>query len=75
MRRALEEGASHNLPGAGKPLPDLTEGYDPDWWAKRLVRREGVNLQDRQSERPRPGSEAAGTGAERERCPPERKPR
>jgi Domain of unknown function (DUF1992) len=44
IHKAREEGAFDNLPGAGKPLPDLDQGYDPDWWVKKLVRREGVSL-------------------------------
>ena len=43
IRLAHEEGAFDNLPGAGKPL-DLGESYDPDWWVKKLVRRERVSL-------------------------------
>jgi uncharacterized small protein (DUF1192 family) len=42
--RAHEEGQFDNLEGAGKPLPGLTDGYDPDWWAKKLVQREGVSI-------------------------------
>lgn len=44
IRRAQEEGAFDRLEGAGKPLPDLTAPYDPDWWAKKLVRRERVSI-------------------------------
>ena len=44
IRRAREEGRFDNLEGAGKPLPGLTEGYDPDWWAKKLVERERVSV-------------------------------
>ena len=44
MRQAQEEGQFNNLAGAGKPLPGLTEGYDPDWWTKKLVRRERVSI-------------------------------
>jgi len=44
IRQAQEEGAFENLPGAGKPLPDLGESYDPDWWVKKLIRRENVSL-------------------------------
>ena len=44
IRLADEEGAFDNLPGAGEPLPDLGETYDPDWWVKKLVRREGVSM-------------------------------
>jgi DnaJ homologue, subfamily C, member 28, conserved domain len=44
IRRAREDGAFDNLPGAGKPLPDLEGGYDPDWWVKKLVQRERVSV-------------------------------
>jgi uncharacterized small protein (DUF1192 family) len=44
IRRAQEDGQFDNLEGAGKPLPGLDNGYDPDWWAKKLVRREGVSI-------------------------------
>ncbi len=44
IRLAREEGAFENLPGAGKPLADLGDRYDPDWWVKRLVQREKVSM-------------------------------
>jgi hypothetical protein len=44
IRLAREEGAFDNLAGAGKPLADLGESYDPDWWVKKLVRREKVSM-------------------------------
>jgi len=44
IRLAREEGAFDNLPGAGKPFSDLGEGYDPDWWVKKLIRREKVSI-------------------------------
>jgi hypothetical protein len=44
IRQAREEGAFDDLPGAGKPLADLEQAYDPDWWVKKLVRREGVSV-------------------------------
>jgi hypothetical protein len=37
---AMAEGAFDDLPGAGKPIPDLDGAYDPAWWAKKWVRRE-----------------------------------
>ncbi len=43
IRRAREDGAFDNLEGAGKPLTDLDQGYDPDWWVKKLIRREKVS--------------------------------
>jgi DnaJ homologue, subfamily C, member 28, conserved domain len=44
IRLAHEDGAFDNLAGAGKPLADLGDSYDPDWWVKKLVRREQVSL-------------------------------
>jgi hypothetical protein len=44
IRVATEAGAFDNLPGAGKPLPNLDEVYDPDWWVKQLVKREQVSM-------------------------------
>jgi uncharacterized small protein (DUF1192 family) len=44
IRQAEEDGAFRDLPGAGKPLPGLAEGYDPLWWVKNLVRREQLSL-------------------------------
>ena len=44
IRRAREQGAFDNLAGAGKPFSDLGEGYDPDWWVKKLISREKVSI-------------------------------
>ena len=44
VNRARDEGQFDNLEGAGKPLPGLTDGYDPDWWVKKLVQRERVSI-------------------------------
>ena len=44
IRLAREEGAFDDLAGAGKPLTDLGETYDPDWWVKKLVQREKVSM-------------------------------
>jgi hypothetical protein len=44
IQRAHEEGAFDNLPSAGKPLADLGESYDPDWWVKKLVQREKISM-------------------------------
>ena len=40
IRAAQQEGFFDNLPGAGKPIPDLGQERAPGWWADRLVRRE-----------------------------------
>ena len=44
IRVAREEGAFDNLPGAGKPLPNLDQEYDPLWWVKQLARREQISM-------------------------------
>jgi hypothetical protein len=40
IRQAIEEGKFDDLPGLGKPIPDIDEPYDPDWWIKKWVKRE-----------------------------------
>ena len=44
VRQAMERGDFDDLPGAGKPIKDLGESHDPDWWIKKLVQREHVAL-------------------------------
>jgi len=44
VRQAMERGDFDDLPGAGKPIADLGEHHDPDWWIKKLVEREHVAL-------------------------------
>lgn len=43
IRIAQERGDFDDLPGAGKPL-DLSDMGDPDWWVKRLAKREQLDL-------------------------------
>ena len=43
IRVAMEQGAFDNLPGAGKPLPNL-DHYDPLWWVNQLAQREQISL-------------------------------
>ena len=45
IREAMERGEFDDLPGAGRPL-DLSDAYDPDWWVKRFMQREGLSLAD-----------------------------
>ena len=40
VRAAQENGAFDNLPGAGKPIPNLDQPYDENWWVKRKLREE-----------------------------------
>lgn len=44
IHEAERDGQFDDLPGKGKPLPDLGEGYDPDWWTKKLIQREKVSV-------------------------------
>jgi len=41
---ATAAGEFENLPGHGQPLEDLGEADDPLWWAKKLLRREGLSV-------------------------------
>lgn len=46
-RRILEARAAgmfDNLPGKGKPIPDLGTERPPGWWAARLVKTEQDKL-------------------------------
>jgi hypothetical protein len=42
IQQAIRRGDFDNLPGAGKPIPGLTDSYDPDWWIKRKIEREQI---------------------------------
>lgn len=43
IREAEERGAFADLPGAGKPIPGLEGPYDPMWWIKGKMQREGLS--------------------------------
>lgn len=45
IREATERGEFDNIPGAGKPLRGL-EDRDPDWWVKKMMAREGLDVAD-----------------------------
>lgn len=40
IQQAIRRGEFDDLPGAGKPLPDLGGGHDPDWWIRRKIETE-----------------------------------
>lgn len=44
IRVAMEKGAFDKLPGAGKPLPNLGQEFDPLWWVKQFVQREQISM-------------------------------
>ena len=43
IRAAMARGAFDDLPLHGKPIPDLGDTHDPDWWVKRLIDREDIS--------------------------------
>ena len=44
VRQAMERGDFDDLPSKGKPIADLGESHDPNWWIKKLVEREHIAL-------------------------------
>jgi hypothetical protein len=43
IREAIEQGQFDDLPGFGQPIADIDEPYDPDWWVKKWIKREGMS--------------------------------
>lgn len=43
IQDAMERGEFDNLPGQGKPIPDLHEPYDELWWVRDKLRREQLS--------------------------------
>ena len=44
IQKMIEQGAFDNLPGAGKPIPDLDDSYDENCWLKKYLQREKLDL-------------------------------
>ena len=44
IKKAEDEGEFDDLPGKGKPIVNPTATYDPDWWAKKWVKRERISV-------------------------------
>ena len=42
IREFMEQERFEDLSGFGQPIADIDEPYDPDWWVKKWIRREGV---------------------------------
>lgn len=40
IQQAIRRGEFDDLPGAGKPLPNLGSTHDPDWWIRRKIETE-----------------------------------
>ena len=45
IQQAIEEGQFDELPGFGKPIPDIDEPYDPMWWVKKWMKREKLGAE------------------------------
>ena len=45
IREAQEEGLFDHLEGAGQPITDLDEPYDPNWWLRRYLARENLRVE------------------------------
>jgi len=43
IREARERGEFDDLPGHGKPLPDLDRPRDEMWWVRKKMQRENVS--------------------------------
>jgi DnaJ homologue, subfamily C, member 28, conserved domain len=43
LREVMERERFEDLPGFGRPIEDIDEPYDPDWWIKKWIRREGMS--------------------------------
>jgi len=44
IQEAQQEGQFENLTGTGKPIPDIDNPLDEDWWLKQKIKREQVSL-------------------------------
>jgi len=42
IQQAIRNGDFDDLPGAGKPIENLGEVHDPDWWIRRKIQRENL---------------------------------
>jgi len=42
LQQAMRAGDFDDLPGAGKPIENLGEVHDPDWWIRRKIEREKI---------------------------------
>jgi len=43
IQQAIRRGEFDDLPGAGKPLPDLGASHDPNWWIRRKIETEQLS--------------------------------
>jgi DnaJ-like protein len=43
IREFMEQERFEDLAGFGRPIADVDEPYDPDWWVKKWIRRERIS--------------------------------
>jgi hypothetical protein len=43
IREAAERGEFEDLPGMGKPIPDLDKPHDENWWIRQKLRSEALS--------------------------------
>lgn len=43
IREAHDRGEFDELPGKGRPIPDLDKPYDENWWVRGKLRSEGLS--------------------------------
>jgi hypothetical protein len=43
IRQGMEDGEFDDLPGTGRPLPDLDRPRDELWWVRAKLRREEIS--------------------------------
>jgi hypothetical protein len=43
IREGIERGEFDDLPGKGKPIPDLDGSHDELWWVRKKLKREKVS--------------------------------
>jgi hypothetical protein len=44
IRESMERGEFDDLPGRGKPLPNIDQAHDAMWWIREKLRRENVSF-------------------------------
>jgi hypothetical protein len=42
IREAQERGEFENLPGKGRPIPNLDGAHDENWWIRQKLRSEDL---------------------------------
>lgn len=44
INQAKQEGAFNNLPGFGRPIPDIDRPHDENWWIRQKLKREELSV-------------------------------